>query len=368
MATDSSISFFRPDCCLWWLPPLALLLDILLADPQCLPHPVQGIAFLGACLEKPARATKRLVSAGTFAMFLLLLLTVGITTVFINLPYGFGKLAALYLSWSGLALGGLIREGSTALRLIERAKKDAAVLPQARKAVQMLVSRDTGEMDDAALCRSLAESVSENINDALVAPFFWLLLTGPVGLWAYKCVSTMDSMWGYTNERWILLGRAAARLDDILAWIPARLTALLMFIVAWISHILLLFLSLFRHAGATKTSTDESFHTPSYTRIYAGTFRLPNWPGWSLVILQARLSASPNAGWPMAVAAWLFNGRNGGETIYHGMSVQKPFMGPEQGCWTIERTSALIRHACFTGMLAGILGTAVFWTVLALSG
>jgi adenosylcobinamide-phosphate synthase len=330
MPTCTSFSFPWPDWSLWWLPPLALLLDMFLADPECLPHPVRGIAFLAERLEKPARATERPLMAGAFVMVLLITLTGAAVTVCITLPFGLGELAALYFSWSGLALGGLVKEGADALRRVEQAHNDAATLPQARKAVQMLVSRDTGAMDADELCRALAESVSENINDAFVAPFFWLLLTGPVGLWVYKCASTMDSMWGYTNERWLLLGRAAARLDDALAWIPARLAALLM------------------------------------VAAFPPTRALPStWPGWSRVIGQARLSASPNAGWPMAVAAWLFNGRNGGETPYHGRVTRKPFMGPEDGRWTIERTSALIRHAVHTGMLAGILGTLIFWMALA---
>lgn len=335
---DLSFSqFFGLASCPWWLPPLALLLDLLLADPKRLPHPVQGIGWLAACLEGPARRAGHPLATGALALGVLLCLTGGAVMALVNLPHGLGILAALYFSWSGLALGGLVREGAAALRLVERAGENPEALAEARNAVQMLVSRDTGAMDADDLCRSLAESVSENLNDAFVAPFFWLLIAGPVGLWLYKCASTMDSMWGYKNERWLLLGRAAARLDDVLAWIPARLTVLLMLMTARIARVV---------------------HAAFFVNV---SVPLPGWPGWGTVARQARLSASPNAGWPMAAAAWLFNGRTGGPTPYHGQMVQKPVMGPEQGRWTVAGTAALIRHARWTGITAGVLGTALFW-------
>ena len=353
---------FRPDSFVWWMPPLALLLDMLLADPRCLPHPVRGIAFLAARLEGPARRTGYPLVAGVLAMLVLLLVTGGVVLFFISLPYGLGGLAALYFAWSGLALGGLLREGKSALRLVEQAGRDADALPEARGAVQMLVSRETQNMDADDLCRSLAESVSENLNDAFVAPFFWLLLGGPVGLWLYKCASTMDSLWGYKNERWLLLGRAAARLDDLLAWIPARLTVLLMWLAAWIAHVFRLTRLSFRSDEHAREYGNSGSGNP----VWKLNVTVPGWPGWPIVIRQARLSASPNAGWPMAAAAWLFNGKTGGPTVYHGQVVQKPVMGPEQGRWTVAGTAALIRHARLVGVLAGVLGTALFWAVLAL--
>lgn len=356
---------FRPDSFAWWMPPLALLLDMLLADPKNLPHPVRGIAFLAARLEGPARRMKSPLTAGGLVMCVLLLVTGGLVLLLATLPYGLGSLASLYFAWSGLALGGLVREGKAALRLVELAETEAKALPQAREAVQMLVSRDTKNMDAGDLCRSLAESVSENITDAFMAPFFWLLLTGPVGLWLYKCVSTMDSLWGYTNERWLLLGRAAARLDDLLAWIPARLTVVLMWLTAWLDRVFCPFRPSSCSDKGTKEAKCPAPAGPDRMPGHPSLFAVPGWPGWPAVIRQARLSASPNAGWPMAAAAWLFNGRTGGPTVYHGRLVQKPLMGPERGRWTVARTAALIRHARLVGILAGILGTALFLTVLA---
>ena len=173
-------------------------------------------------------------------------------------------------------------------------------------------------MDVPDLYRSLAESVSENFNDAFVAPYFWLCLGGPVALWLYKTVSTLDSMWGYTSERWLYFGRAAARLDDLLAFIPARLAALLLWLTA------------LRHTKA-------------------------NWPGYATISKQARQSASPNAGWPMTVAAWLSDGRMGGPTVYDGILIYKPLLGREGSAWQYANTAALIRHARRAGIVGGLL-------------
>ena len=200
----------------------------------------------------------------------------------------------------------------------------------------MLVSRDKRAMDVRDLCRSLAESVSENLNDAFVAPLFWLLLTGPVGLWLYKCASTLDSLWGYKTERWLLLGQVAARLDDVLAFVPARLTAIAMLLTA----VLL-----------------RKVHPHSFGEAAV-------WPGWRTVARHAKRSDSPNAGWPMATAAWLFNGRTGGPAVYHGESKQKPFMGPEEGCWNTARVRALLRHTRLSGIFAAVFGITLYWLIV----
>ena len=96
----------------------------------------------------------------------------------------------------------------------------------------MIVGRDTDALDRPEICRACVETVAENCNDAVVAPLFWFAVGGPVGLWAYKAVNTLDSMVGYRNERYRRLGWASARLDDLAALIPARLTWLLIAVAA----------------------------------------------------------------------------------------------------------------------------------------
>jgi adenosylcobinamide-phosphate synthase len=300
----------------WWLPPLALLLDVFLPDLRSLPHPVQGIARLADRLEALVRPRGAALSMGaTAAGAVVLVVWLGVFLC-LKIPYA-GLLCAVYFSWAGLALGELLREGRRALDLTEQGG-----LAEARAAVQMLVTRDTSAMERTDLRRTLAETLSENLNDAFVAPFFWLLLTGPAGLWAYKAVSTLDSMWGYKTEQWLLFGRLAARADDCLAFLPARLSALFLYLTAVVLK-----------------------------KPYS-------WPGWRRIALEAGRMASPNAGWPMAAAAWLHGAGMGGPAVYHGLPVLKPLIGPQGRAWEREDVLDLIRHL----RLAGIAGAVLLWT------
>ena len=314
------------------LPLLALVLDALLGDPRGWPHPVRLIGQALDRLEPLARAwagksarggeteavsaameDKRLRQAGIAAVALVAGGS-GILVYFISsLPVA-GGLFALYFAYAGLALHGLIHEVDRARQVLRLEGIEAG-----RAAVSGLVSRDVSTAEEDDLYRALAETLAENFNDAVLAPFFWLCLAGPAGLWAYKAVSTMDSMWGYKNERWRDLGWAAARLDDVLAWVPARISA--------------------------------------YVLRFTPTGEKPGvWPGWAKVAEQSGAMASPNAGWPMATAAWLHGRGMGGPTIYHGQVVEKPRLGPDDApAWGSDSLAGLLRHirrAAWAGCLA----------------
>ena len=97
----------------------------------------------------------------------------------------------------------------------------------ARAALSMIVGRDTAALDRPEICRACVETVAENCNDAVIAPLFWFAVGGPVALWIYKAINTLDSMVGYRDERYLRLGRASARADDLAGLVPARLTWLL---------------------------------------------------------------------------------------------------------------------------------------------
>lgn len=330
----------------WWLPLAAWLLDRFFADPQNIPHPVQGIAWLAARLEEPARRMRHPVFAGGLVLGFLLLVTIFVCGMALSLPPVAGVVSALYLAWSGLALEGLVRSGKEALAAISLAESLSATpensaypesLNRARQSVQMLVSRDTANMETPDLYRSLAETVSENFNDAFVAPFFWLCIAGPVGLWTYKAVSTMDSMWGYKTERWLYLGRVAAKLDDWLAYVPARLSVVLLLLSARADALLF----------APKKGKGTHYKTPNSPYSFV-------WP-FAAMTVQARRCDSPNAGWPMAAAAWLFNGRSGGPTPYHGKLVNKPLLGSDGGMWTTANLSSLINLTRFAGGVTVLL-------------
>lgn len=317
-----------------FVPVLALVLDILTGDPRWLPHPVVGLGRFAAWWERlarwmPASGTKAgSFLAGALGMILLAGGSGWAAWRLSGLGYA-GPLIALYLSWSGLALGGLLRETHAAFRALE-----AGSIDEGRVAVSMLVSRDTAAMDAPALRKALAETLAENLNDGLVAPFFYLVLLGPGGLWAYKAVSTLDSMWGYRTPEYEWFGKPAARLDDVLAFIPARLTALGMVLAAAI-------------AGPVGPGLHRLLLT------VRGVWR------------DARKTSSPNAGWPMAAAAWIFGAPMGGGAIYFGKWVPKPVLGPVEGHaepssenmdagWTRARFVGLLR-LCFTAGVGSCL-------------
>nr|WP_287410302.1 adenosylcobinamide-phosphate synthase CbiB [Pseudodesulfovibrio sp.] len=292
------------------IPTLAVMLDSILGDPKKLPHPVRFIGKWLDLYENAARKVKiNLGIAGWIAVLLFASVSWGIVALVTAIPY-LGVLISLYLSYAGLALGCLIKESSKVLHVLE-----SGDIVGARKAIAMLVSRDTSELDANGIRRTLAETVSENLNDGFVAPLFYLCLFGPGGLWAYKTVSTMDSMWGYRTERFNDLGRGAAKTDDLLAWLPARITAYLMIIAG-------------KLRGLNIKETKKHFKK------------------------DARKMESPNAGWPMATAAWLIGGQMGGPTVYFGTVKDKPVLGPIDKPWDKTMIRALIGLCDKTGTIA----------------
>jgi adenosylcobinamide-phosphate synthase len=160
-------------------------------------------------------------------------------------------------------------------------------LGDGRRAVSMIVGRDTADMDEAAVARAAIESAAENFSDGVIAPIFWFALAGLPGLLMYKIVNTADSMIGYKTERYAEFGWAAARLDDVLNWIPARLTALLI------------------------------------------CLRFGLWRHWPQIVADAWRHRSPNAGWPEATMARALNVALAGPRSYDGELRDFPFVNPD---------------------------------------
>ncbi|MBU1249347.1 MAG: adenosylcobinamide-phosphate synthase CbiB [Proteobacteria bacterium] len=300
----------------WTIPGLAVLFDLLLGDPRWLPHPVRLIGNLADGFELLAQSAwsglpGRL--AGFFAaMALVVLVAVTVYALTSIGPAGF--FVTLYLCYAGLALRCLLSEAGHVHRLLESGQ-----LTEAKVALSMLVTRDTGSMTADEVRRSLAETVSENLNDGFVAPFFWLCLGGPVVMWIYKTISTLDSMWGYKTEKYADFGWFAAKTDDILAWIPARITALTMLVTGLIM----------------KLDVRQAF---KYS------------------LKDAVKMESPNAGYPMAFSAWLVGAQMGGPTMYFGEIKNKPVLGPQGEVWSAEKYSKLAWLVLMTGLLLACIG------------
>lgn len=216
------------------------LLDQVLGDPQGRYHPVRLlgrlIGTLEACLYGVLGKKER-------ALFWEgVLLAAGVCG------------AAAFFSWGILRLGAMISPIvhfliSSLMCYFLFAVKDLRVesmrvydalkdesLEKAREAVSMIVGRDVNRLDQTGVAKAAIETVAENTSDGVVAPLLYMAVGGPVLGWVYKAVNTMDSMVGYKNERYLYFGRAAARLDDVLNWLPSRLSALLMILSAFLLH------------------------------------------------------------------------------------------------------------------------------------
>ena len=214
-----------------WFLASGVVLDLLLGDPEYRAHPVRLIGRTLTHTENALRKSGFDGYGGGIALFLILALVWagGLSLVVAALPAGAVPLVSVYLICSLLALRDLLKHGWD----VERAAA-AGNVAAARSAVSKLVGRDTAKMDGAACTRAAIESLSENLTDGFVSPVFWYAVGGLPGLIVFKVVSTMDSMVGYKTERYFRFGWCGARTDDLMNWIPARITWLLLGAVAWV--------------------------------------------------------------------------------------------------------------------------------------
>ena len=262
----------------------AVALDLAIGDPRWLPHPIRAFGRLVTWLERLYRATRiPLRVAGI--LFWLTAVAIAAGTVAATMLYLPRPWIAVYWIFSLLALRDLDFEAALVVRELRRGDLDAA-----RRMLARIVGRDTAALDEKEVLRATIETIAENLSDAVIAPLFYLALGGPVAMAAYKAVNTLDSMVGYRNERYREFGWASARLDDVANWIPARLTAALV----WIGALILRY---------------------DLRRSVAVTFR------------DARLQPSPNSGYPEAAVAGAIGVRLGGLNYYHGVASRKPYLG-----------------------------------------
>lgn len=217
---------------------MGVILDSLIGDPQGWWHPVRGMGWLIQKLEVPLRANFPKTQRGELAAGALLVLMV--TGVSAAVPAFLLFLAGrihpvLRLLVMGILCGQILagRSLMTESMKVCHALR-AGDVEEARDAVSMIVGRDTASLTAEGITKAAVETVAENASDGVIAPLLWMLLLGPVGGCFYKAVNTMDSMVGYKNERYLYFGRAAAYLDDVVNWIPARVTACLFVLAAWL--------------------------------------------------------------------------------------------------------------------------------------
>ena len=288
--------------------PLSLLigwlLDLMVGDPQRLPHPVVWFGkMIAACERKLNRGTNRKLKGALTAVGLILF--VFVFTWMLRKVLGcfalylFDAIAIFY----GLAGTTLIREVRAVFLALDRS------LDEGRRQVARIVGRDTSELSAQEVRTAALETLAENLSDGVIAPLFWLAILGTPGMLAYKMVNTLDSMVGYKTDRYRDFGCWAAHIDDIANYIPARLTALLML----------------------------TFSPPKLGGVRGGLNRL------KFVRKYGRNHASPNSGYPEAALAAILNCRFGGPHYYFGELFDKPYIGTNGRLLTTEDMKKAVR-------------------------
>jgi len=202
---------------------IALLLDLAFGDPRWMPHPVRIIGRLIAALEEPARRAIPDVRLAGSLTALAVILTAALATGAMIWVAGWlhprlGDAVSILLLYTTLAARDLANHSNGVYRALARFD-----LAEARRLVSWMVGRDTERLTEPEVVRAAVESVAENTVDGIIAPLFFAALGGPIAAMAYKAASTLDSMIGYRNERYIDFGRTAAEIDDGANWLPARL-------------------------------------------------------------------------------------------------------------------------------------------------
>ena len=278
---------------------IGLLLDRLLGDPAGLPHPVVGF---GKAIARGEKLLNR--GQGVFfkGMVMTLILVVATALFFYGLMHWavqiheiLGLVVATLMVFYGLAGTTLIREGKAVFAQLEKS------LDEGRQQVGRIVGRDTSELTAHEVRTATLETLAENLNDGVVSPLFWFAVAGLPGMMVSKMVNTLDSMIGYKSDRYRHFGRFAARLDDVVQFVPARITALLIVL-------------------CSRSST-----------------------AWHFMRKYGPAHKSPNAGWPEAALAGILDARFGGNHHYFGTVVEKPCIGENPRELTPEDLKSTIK-------------------------
>ena len=302
------------------------LLDALVGDPQGWPHLVRLYGALISALEKRLYPMKNRRLGGAILTAVTVLVGTAVPALLL-------WLAGLVSPWLRLALGAVLCWQCLAARSLRdesdlvRVPLEAGDLPKAREMVGRIVGRDTDVLDAAGVARAAVETVAENTSDGVIAPLFYMALLGPAGGCFYKSVNTQDSMIGYKNDRYLDFGRAAAILDDVVNYVPARLAALLMILGA------------------------------RFCRLDAAN-------AWRIWRRDRRNHASPNSAQTESAAAGALRLRLAGDAVYFGQLHKKPTIGddlrpiePED----IRRSHKLLYAASWEMLALAVVGRLGAW-------
>lgn len=267
---------------------IALLIDSIVGDPPHWPHPVRWLGNFISFLEKRLNKGQQKRN-GIFLLLIVIILSFLLSFVVVGLAYLFHPVVGVIME--GVLIAVTISQKSLQeaafavyIPLLERDEKEA------RKQLSYIVGRDTAHLNEVEMTRATVETVAENTADGITSPLFWAFIGGAPLAVVYRAINTCDSMIGYDNERFASFGWAAAKLDDIVNWIPSRLTGAMMLLV---------------------------MKPKAFTRLVA----------WNIWKRDAKKHVSPNSGWCEAAAAVVLGVQLGGTNTYKGVVSKRATMG-----------------------------------------
>lgn len=268
---------------------VAFFLDRLIGDPPNWPHPVKGFGKLIRFLEVRWNKGANRKQKGARMTLTVLLVAITLTILTVTVAYMLHPLVGIF--YEGILIATTIAQKSlrkAALDVYEPLQ--GGNMTEAREKLSWIVGRDTANLDESEVVRGTVETVAENTSDGITAPLFWALIGGSVGAIAYRAINTCDSMVGYRNDKYGEFGYASAKLDDVVNWIPARLTGICMLLVKRPEH--------------------------------ATTRR-----AWHVLFRDAKQHPSPNSGWGEAATAAILGVQLGGVNTYKGIVSNRAHMG-----------------------------------------
>lgn len=304
---------------------MACLLDAAVGDPRWFPHPVRG---MGAIVNWYDRRIHRLLLSFANQRIAGMLLAVALPSgayaagaLFIWLGNSidplWGTATTVLLAWTTLAARDLIDH----VLAVQRALISVS-LAEARTAVSKIVGRDTEEMDESDIVRATVETIAESTADGIVAPLFYLIIGGAPLALAYKAVSTLDSIIGHLDDRYRWFGWASARLDDVMNFIPARITALLL--------------------------------------VFSAGIVSRSWPvmqrTWQILLRDGGRHPSPNSGRPEAAMAGALGVQLGGTNRYDGFPIERHYLGDPNQPLTRAHIGRALTLMIWTSLIGVLLG------------
>ncbi len=317
------------------------VLDLLIGDPHFIPHPVRLIGSLISFLDKRLNSDVKYNSSeneanltkykrGVLLAFTVIFATFAVSVIILVAAYSInlyaGIIAEAVMTWQILATKCLRVES---MRVYDALRTDG--VDAGRRAVSMIVGRDTSVLDEAGVTRAAVETIAENTSDGVIAPMLYTAIGGPVLGFVYKAVNTMDSMLGYKNDKYMYFGRFAARLDDVVNFIPARISAYLMIAAAFIGG--------------------RQFDGKNAYRIFK----------------RDRFNhASPNSAQTESVCAGALRVQLAGDAVYFGKLVKKKYIGDGLREIEYEDIKRANRLMYITAFLCELLSVAVMSLILIL--